>query len=103
MLHQRQPPVWRCGATAAESRATAARASLRARHYTPVTPERSTHFGAGIPDKLFTLSTPDVGLTNSKNNHVVAADGQRILVHALSDEDSPPITVVLNWAGVLKK
>ncbi len=60
-------------------------------------------FKAGIPERLFTLSTPDLGLTNSKNNHVVAADGQRILVNALSQEDSPPIIVVLNWASMLKK
>ena len=77
-----------------------------------VTPERdlmavsvSTQslFKAGVPQRLFTLPTPDLGLTNSKNNHVVAADGQRILVNTLAEETSPPIIVVLNWASILKK
>ena len=40
---------------------------------------------------------------NSRQQYMVAPDGQRFLLNALAEENAPPITLVLNWSAALKK
>jgi Tol biopolymer transport system component len=67
-----------------------------------VTANAST-FETGTPRVLF-----DTGIRTSfagrRNHYVVTRDGQRFLVNiSAEDENSAPITVVLNWDAALKK
>lgn len=59
-------------------------------------------FDPGRPAILFQTNLPTRGLTDDRNNFLVAPDGQRFLVNNLiGDAHSEPITVVLNWNGDL--
>lgn len=63
-------------------------------------------FEAGSPALLFDtpLKGRTAGQTTILSLYAVAADGQRFLFAQRPDEgNSPPITVVLNWAAALKK
>jgi dipeptidyl aminopeptidase/acylaminoacyl peptidase len=48
---------------------------------------------------LFTLPIID----NGWSPYDTAADGQRFLVRAVSQQASPPLTVIVNWPALLKK
>ena len=69
-----------------------------------VNPSAST-FQKGIPKPLFVLHVSSgVGITGLRNYLVVTADGLRFLVaNSIEDSASFPITVVLNWPGLLKE
>jgi Tol biopolymer transport system component len=43
------------------------------------------------------------GVSSLRTHYVPSRDGQRFLVNEATDNVSPPITVVLNWAATLKK
>ena len=65
--------------------------------------KRDDPFGTGPPHALF-----DTGIrasfVNRRNQYVVTRDGQRFLVNvSAEDENSAPITVVLNWQSRLKR
>jgi len=54
-------------------------------------------FKAGVPQKLFTVTTPAAGSAEG-GSWDVTPDGQRFLVASLSTTTAvPPITVVVNW------
>jgi eukaryotic-like serine/threonine-protein kinase len=65
--------------------------------------KRDDPFGTDPPHALF-----DTGIrasfVNRRNQYVVTRDGQRFLVNvSAEDENSAPITVVLNWQSRLKR
>jgi serine/threonine protein kinase len=62
----------------------------------------SAAFQAGIPKQLFQAQViPSRGL---RNVYVASPDGQRFLMLTATGAPKPlPITVVVNWAGLLKK
>ena len=62
----------------------------------------SAAFQAGIPKPLFQAQAiPSRGL---RNVYVASPDGQRFLMLTAAGAPKPlPITVVVNWAGLLKK
>jgi hypothetical protein len=56
----------------------------------------------GAAKRLFNTNITTT-LVDRRNHYVVSADGQRFLVVMSPEEEAPPpITVVLNWAEVLK-
>jgi dipeptidyl aminopeptidase/acylaminoacyl peptidase len=59
-------------------------------------------FEPGIPAALFEIGTaPGVGL---RHQYCVTSDGERFLViRGAETQETPPITVVLNWTADLKK
>ena len=59
-------------------------------------------FEAGIPAALFEIgATPGTGL---RHQYCVTSDGERFLVVRFPEaQETPPITVVLNWTADLKK
>ncbi len=60
-------------------------------------------FSSGTPKALFKTSV-HFGITSSKNDYLVAADGQKFLINTpLEDTLRLPITVVLNWTKLLKQ
>ena len=65
--------------------------------------ERNGMLEAGTPQKLFSIHTQ--GLTVSQPHNVeVAADGQKLLVNTIiGDSDNDPLEVTLNWQTGLKK
>ncbi len=61
----------------------------------------SATWHAGKPHELFRVSTP--GPTGSSNYHVTA-DGQTFVVNTiLAYQPLPPLQVIVNWTGLLKK
>ena len=72
----------------------------------PLAPGRDAQtLDPGAPVPLFQTQ---VVYTNSlgmeKPNYAVAPDGQRFLINTVTGDPKPsPITVVLNWRGLLKK
>jgi Tol biopolymer transport system component len=63
----------------------------------PLAPEPSFH--AGLPTLLFSIHPSPNGST-----YDVTADGQRFLVNAVpAEQGSPPLSLVVHWAGLLKK
>jgi hypothetical protein len=61
-------------------------------------------FENGAPVPLFQTRVAPTNSIGTRNNYVVAADGQRFLVNnVVEDSASQPITVVLNWTTQLKK
>jgi len=66
-----------------------------------VTASAST-FETGTPRPLFNTGIT-TGFVDRRNQYVVTPDGQRFLVNiSAEDENSAPITVVLNWDAALK-
>ncbi len=63
-----------------------------------------TTFEAGVSKALFEMRIPVVVSSASfRNDYAVAADGQKFLVlTAVEDTSSQPITVVLNWTDLLE-
>ncbi len=58
----------------------------------------------GRPAILFQTSVPVSGIVDDRNNYVPTRDGQRFMVNTLADTvNSQPLTLVLNWAGDLRK
>jgi hypothetical protein len=58
-------------------------------------------FETSAPKPLFATQ---VSAFNAPNRYVVSADGQRFLINSPAEEISrTPITVVLNWTGILKR
>ena len=54
-------------------------------------------FEAGEPHALFSTGIT-TSIVDRTNNYVATRDGQRFLVNlGAEDEDSAPITVVINW------
>ena len=61
-------------------------------------------FSPGIPKVLFDAPIWGGGQTNNVTRYDVSADGQRFIVNAAPPERrTAPITVVLNWEGILKR
>jgi hypothetical protein len=58
-------------------------------------------FEAGVPKVLF--DTRIFQLTTLRNHYVASRDGQRFLINSRSEENSAPITVVVNWTAGLKR
>jgi Tol biopolymer transport system component len=60
-------------------------------------------FKAGTPKSLFAV--PGFGGIGSFNGYLwdLTADGQRFLINTTEDTSVEPITVVLNWTGLLQK
>jgi hypothetical protein len=59
---------------------------------------------AGVAVPLFATHVGGALQPESGPQYVVSPDGQRFLMNALREETSTsPITVILNWAGALKK
>ena len=56
----------------------------------------------GIPRPLFQTHVP-AGVTPLHTHYVPSRDGQRFLVNEVTDAAVSPITVVLNWTGLLSK
>ena len=52
---------------------------------------------AGAPQALFVAPLAPPLLSGNPGHYSVSADGQRILVNALAERTSPPITVLVNW------
>lgn len=60
-------------------------------------------FSSGTPKTLF-HATIHSGITTTRNDYLVTADGQRFLINTpLEDTARLPITVVLNWTNLLKQ
>ena len=60
-------------------------------------------FETGPPRALFTTGIT-TAIVDRRNHYVVTRDGQRFLVNiSAEDENSAPITVVLNWNARLAK
>jgi hypothetical protein len=57
-------------------------------------------FEAESPRALFQTA---LNVSAFRQSYGVSADGQRFLLNASVESGSPPITVVLNWAALLKK
>ena len=49
------------------------------------------------------LFQTELNVTEMRQSYAVSADGQRFLLNTPLEAGSPPITVVLNWAALLKK
>jgi serine/threonine protein kinase/Tol biopolymer transport system component len=56
----------------------------------------------GVPRPLFQTHVP-AGVTSLRTHYVPARDGQRFLLNEVTDAAASPITVVLNWTGLLNK
>ena len=52
---------------------------------------------AGAPVPLFAAHVGGALQSNSWQQYIVSADGQRFLVNTLTEEAASPITVMLNW------
>jgi Tol biopolymer transport system component/preprotein translocase subunit SecG len=69
-----------------------------------VTVAAGDSFEAGAPAELFQTRIPSTSLTGDRNHYLAAPDGKRFLVNNLvSEGNTQPITVVLNWAADLKR
>jgi hypothetical protein len=55
----------------------------------------------GLPQSLFEARVEMVG-ARSVSKYDVAADGRFLIVVRASEEPSPPLVLVLNWAEALK-
>jgi eukaryotic-like serine/threonine-protein kinase len=65
--------------------------------------ERESSFRTAAPRALFNTGVT-ASFVDRRNQYVVTRDGQRFLVNiSAEDENSAPITVVLNWRATLKK
>jgi Tol biopolymer transport system component/tRNA A-37 threonylcarbamoyl transferase component Bud32 len=63
----------------------------------------SATFSAGAPHALFDIEVPEPN-PPYPTDYTVTADGQRFLVNTIVDQPThPALTVILNWAAVLKK
>jgi Tol biopolymer transport system component len=61
-------------------------------------------FTPGIPKQLFDAPIWGGAQTNNVTRYDVSADGKRFLINAtVSESRSTPITVLLNWEGILKR
>jgi len=61
-------------------------------------------FSPGIPKVLFDAPIWGGGQTNNVTRYDVSADGKRFILNTAPAEGrTAPITVVLNWEGILKK
>jgi Tol biopolymer transport system component len=61
-------------------------------------------FSPGVPKELFDAPIWGGGQTNNATRYDVSADGKRFLINAAPVEArGAPITVVLNWEGILKQ
>ena len=61
-------------------------------------------FTPGIPKALFDAPIWGGGQTNNVTRYDVTGDGQRFIINSVSADERPaPITVVLNWEGILKR
>jgi hypothetical protein len=65
-----------------------------------VTIKAGATFEAEAPRALFESRLPAVA---TRQTYAVSADGQRFLLNAPLDAESPPMTIVLNWTGLLKR
>lgn len=60
-------------------------------------------FSSSTPKALFKAPIYS-GITTTRNDYLVAADGQKFLINTpLEDTAKLPITIVLNWTGLLKQ
>jgi Tol biopolymer transport system component len=57
-------------------------------------------FESDAPRALFQTA---LNVTELRQSYAVSADGQRFLLNAPLETESPPMTVVLNWTGLLKR
>jgi eukaryotic-like serine/threonine-protein kinase len=57
-------------------------------------------FEAESSRALFETTLPAMAI---RQTYAVSADGQRFLLNAPLETESPPMTVVLNWTGLLKR
>ena len=61
-------------------------------------------FSPGIPKVLFDAPIWGGGVTNNVTRYDVSADGKRFILNAAPPEGrTAPITVILNWEGILKR
>lgn len=65
-------------------------------------------FEPGIPERVFSTLHRNTAHAIPYNHYAVSADGQRFLITRTASSDpggygSSPITVTLNWPGLLKK
>ncbi len=68
----------------------------------PVTTDGDA-FSTGVPRALFEVGLPEPS-PPYPSDYAVSADGQRFLLNSVVDQpNTPPLTVVLNWAATLKK
>jgi Tol biopolymer transport system component len=51
----------------------------------------------GIPTSLFATRVGGALQSFPRNEYLVSPDGQRFLMNTASEQNSPPITVILNW------
>jgi hypothetical protein len=65
-----------------------------------VTVKTGATFEADAPRALFQTA---LNVTDLRQTYAVSADGQRFLLNAPLETESPPITIVLNWTGLLKR
>ena len=59
-------------------------------------------FAAGIPAPLFSASLVSGGGTN-KQEYAVSRDGRFLINQLVEPSTTPPITLILNWSGKLKR
>ena len=65
-----------------------------------VTVKPGATFESDTPRTMFQTALNPAEL---RQTFAVAADGQRFLINAPIETESPPLTVVLNWPALLKK
>jgi Tol biopolymer transport system component len=64
--------------------------------------EAGASLDAGVPTPLFRANVPPNTMTDARNQYVIAKDGEQFLVVGLALESDPsPITVLLNWTGLV--
>ena len=66
--------------------------------------ENGDAFKAGTPANLFAAHVGSNGIQDDRNQYVASHDGRRFLINTVDERaGQAPITVVVNWMGLLKK
>jgi len=65
-----------------------------------VTVKTGATFESDAPRALFQTA---LNVAELRQSYAVSADGQRFLLNAPLETESPPMTIVLNWTGLLKR
>jgi len=66
--------------------------------------ETGAAFKAGTPANLFPAHVSSNGIQDDRNQYVASHDGRRFLINTIDERaGQAPITVVVNWMGLLKK
>jgi hypothetical protein len=72
----------------------------------PVSGDRVFEPGSPVPlfrTRLIVWGSEGTGLPILPTSYDVSADGQRFLINGPPEDPLPPMTVVYNWLGALKK